>query len=132
MTPFLLKDRFIVLDSQQNAAGIDVSPSLYERLDREFEGFAQCALVAEYTFEGNWPTWERHPAGDEILVLLSGRMKLVLLEEGVERLVEFDTVGHAFIVPRGLWHTGRDCVAARVLFITPGEGTQNSVDPRNA
>ncbi len=36
----------------------------------------------------DWPNWEMHPGGEEVLVLLDGRMTLILDEPGGERRVE--------------------------------------------
>ena len=72
MTPFPLASTFVVLDGQLAATPVPVTPTLYPELDTRFGGFAGCLLVSEYTFTADWPTWERHPAGDELLVLLEG------------------------------------------------------------
>jgi len=62
---------------------------------------------------------ERHPDGDELLVLLSGRIRLRLeLEEG-DREVEL-TEGQAVVVPAGTWHQIHADQPGRLLNITPG------------
>jgi hypothetical protein len=33
--------------------------------------------------------------------------------------------GSYVVVPKGVWHTARTSVATRMLFVTPGEGTEN-------
>jgi mannose-6-phosphate isomerase-like protein (cupin superfamily) len=73
---------------------------------------------------GDWPTWERHPAGDELIVLLSGAVDIVLQDQEGERVVELRR-GAASIVPRGVWHRFIVCTPGYVLFITPGSGTQH-------
>ncbi len=35
-------------------------------------------LVSEFTFSENWNCWEVHPAGDELVYLLSGEIELLL------------------------------------------------------
>ena len=40
--------------------------------------FAGHHLVSTYSFDADWPTWEIHPAGDEIVCLLSGEARLIL------------------------------------------------------
>jgi hypothetical protein len=42
--------------------------------DRRFAGFKGHVLVATFAFDADWPTWERHPAGDELVCLLSGEV----------------------------------------------------------
>jgi mannose-6-phosphate isomerase-like protein (cupin superfamily) len=69
-----------------------------------------------------WDHWEMHPAGDEIVCLLSGALDLVLEEDGRERIIELR--GHATtIVPRGVWHTGTVRAPSETLHITRGAGT---------
>lgn len=82
-------------------------------------------LVMEMPFERDWPTWEMHPKGEEVVVLLAGACSFLLeLPGGVERL-ELDRVGAFAFVPRGIWHTALVPRGCRLLFITPGEGTEN-------
>jgi quercetin dioxygenase-like cupin family protein len=72
----------------------------------------------------DWDHWERHPAGEEILTLLSGEMELVLdLEGGAQRTVL--KAGETFIVPRGIWHRALVKEAGRLMFVTPGAGTEH-------
>ena len=72
----------------------------------------------------DWDHWERHPAGEEILTLLSGEMELVLdMPEGEQRTVL--QAGETFIVPRGIWHRALVKEAGRLMFLTPGAGTEH-------
>jgi quercetin dioxygenase-like cupin family protein len=64
-----------------------------------------------------------HPAGDEIVCLLSGRVTFEF--EGRGHVAELSVPGTYVIVPRGTWHTAHTRVPTKMLFITPGEGTQN-------
>ena len=83
-------------------------------------------MVTAYHFrtDADWNHWERHPAGDEIVVLLSGAMDLVLDEDGRRR-----TVGlrgrSAFVIPRNVWHLGVVREPADALFVTRGHGTEH-------
>lgn len=130
MAPFPLASTFAVLDGALSATPVPVTPTLYGELDARFGGFTGCLLVAEYAFTADWPTWERHPAGDELLYLLEGAAELHLLREGREEVVPFGTQGTMVVIPRNTWHTARVAQACRILFITPGEGTENRPDPR--
>jgi quercetin dioxygenase-like cupin family protein len=62
---------------------------------------------------------ERHPDGDEILYLLSGRIDVILEEPEGERTVAV-APGEAFVVPRGVWHRIDLREPSQLLFITPG------------
>lgn len=79
-------------------------------------------LVAGFVSTGDWPHWEMHPAGEEVLVLIEGRMTLILDEPGGERRVEM-TPGSTCIVPRGVWHRALVPQVSRFLGITYGAGT---------
>ena len=120
-----LAGTFVVLDAAQRAACVEVTPDIYERLDRDFDGFRGRTLVARYDFTEDWPTWEMHPAGDEVVVLLWGSADLVLDRGGRHEVVALAKPGEFVIVPKGMWHTARIARAASMLFITPGEGTRN-------
>ncbi len=64
---------------------------------------------------------EVHPDGDELLVLLSGRIAVVLEEADGERTVEL-APGQALIVPRGVWHRVVLLEESRLVHATPGPG----------
>ncbi len=120
-----LLDTFVVVGPDHSAVPVDVTPTLYEDLDRHFDGFKGRFLVATYRFDANWPTWEIHPEGDEIVVLLSGAADMVLDEKGTHRVTALSKPGEFVIVPKGTWHTARIAVPTSMLFVTPGEGTEN-------
>jgi mannose-6-phosphate isomerase-like protein (cupin superfamily) len=71
----------------------------------------------------NWDSWERHPAGEEVVFLISGRVDLVQELDGEEHVVELRP-GQAVINPPGVWHTARVHEPGTALFITPGRGTE--------
>ncbi|GLH68575.1 hypothetical protein GETHPA_01080 [Geothrix rubra] len=129
MLPMDLKTTFLVVDPGLSVHPVPVGPTLYQDLEARFQGFRQCLLVAVHWFDRDWPTWERHPMGDEILVLLSGRAELRLWEGGSARTLPFDRPGTSVIIPRGTWHTASIEGECRILFITPGEGTVNAAHP---
>lgn len=124
-----LSSNFVVIDSQLHAHTVPVSPSLYADLDANFHNFESCILVAEYTFDADWPSWEMHPAGDEILILVSGAAEIQLLQNGKIVPIIFDQIGTCLIVPRATWHTAKIKQSCRIVFMTPGEGTQHAMQP---
>ena len=75
--------------------------------------------------DADWPTREMHPAADECICLLSGVATLVFERGGVEDVVHLRNAGAFAIVPKGTWHAARTPIPARMLFVTPGEGTEN-------
>lgn len=78
----------------------------------------------QFRFTEDWPTWEIHPAGDELVVLLAGKVDMVLRLADGDRVVPLEHRG-AVVVPRGTWHTARVHAPSEMLFVTPGEGTEN-------
>lgn len=126
-----LKKAFAVLGPDGGVVPVDVAEDLHERLDREFGNFAGRYLVSCHSFDADWPTWEIHPAGDEIVCLLDGEARLVLDhgDRHHEEIALDEPLAFA-IVPRDTWHTAQTKTGCTLLFITPGEGTQNKdVEP---
>jgi mannose-6-phosphate isomerase-like protein (cupin superfamily) len=85
----------------------------------------QGRLMSAFSFSANWPSWERHPAGEELVMLLSGSAMLLLEEASGERALLLDTVGSYVLVPQGVWHTARTTQPTTLLFLTPGAGTEH-------
>ncbi|MFP6860717.1 cupin domain-containing protein [Pseudomonas sp.] len=85
----------------------------------------QGRLMSAFSFSANWPSWERHPAGEELVMLLSGSAMLLLEEASGERALLLDTVGSYVLVPQGVWHTARTTQPTMLLFLTPGAGTEH-------
>ncbi len=81
-------------------------------------------LVCIVHQDATWDTWERHPAGEEVVFLISGRVDLVQEIDGAEHIVELHA-GEATINPPNVWHTARVHEAGPALFITPGRGTEH-------
>lgn len=124
-TPKNINSTYVVLDSTGNAIPIAVSDRFYQDLEQQFQDFKEKRLVSHYTFEQDWNSWEMHPAGEEVVCLLSGQVNFVLEQDGRERTVSLNTPGDYILVPRGTWHTAKVYTRSSVLFITPGEGTQH-------
>lgn len=123
-----LDEIFAVLKPDLSVETVAVSPTLYEELDAKFDHFKSHVLVALHEFAADWDSWEKHPAGDEVVVLLSGRAQMVLKTSSGEDTVELSESGAYIVVPRNTWHTARVSVPTRMLFITPGEETANRAD----
>ena len=122
--PFDLNSVFIVLQPDQSATAVDVTPTLYDDLNKSFEGFRNRRLISSFGFDSDWNMWEMHPAGDEIVYLLSGDVELILELEDFHDSVRLSKPGTYVIVPKGMWHTAKTKVPTNMLFVTPGEGTQ--------
>ena len=123
--PLDIARTFAVLAPDLGVRPVEVTPSLYADLDRDFGGFGGHTLVSCHDFTRSWSSWERHPAGDEIVMLLEGGARLRLDADGGEQVLLLEAPGSYVIVPRGVWHTADIDRPARLLFLTPGEGTEN-------
>lgn len=120
-----LSSTFVVLQPDQRAVLVESSPDVFEELDRRFSGFKGHVLVATFAFDADWTTWERHPAGDELVCLISGKATLILDRGDKKDMVELGKPGEYVVVPKGTWHTAKTRVSTTLLFVTPGEGTEN-------
>jgi mannose-6-phosphate isomerase-like protein (cupin superfamily) len=85
-------------------------------------------LVTLLHNDATWTSWERHPAGEEVVVLLSGRVDLLQRIDGVEHRIPLRP-GQAIVNPQGVWHTADVHEPGEALFITPGRGTEH--EPRD-
>lgn len=81
-------------------------------------------LAAIYVIERDAQAWETHPAGDELLMMLSGEMDVVFERTGPEVTVPLQA-GETCFVPRGMWHRQVVRQPGRDLGITYGKGTRH-------
>jgi mannose-6-phosphate isomerase-like protein (cupin superfamily) len=86
---------------------------------------AEGRLVSMFSFAEDWPGWEMHPAGAEIVLCTSGSM--TLHQEHPDGRSESVTLGPGeyAINPPGVWHTADIAGEATGVFITAGAGTQH-------
>jgi uncharacterized cupin superfamily protein len=101
------------------------SPEFLARYEADFASDGdEGRIVTIGPEDKTWTNWERHPAGDEVVVLLAGRVDLIQEVEGTERLIELRP-GLAVVNPKGVWHTATVHEPGRALFITSGRGTEH-------
>lgn len=121
---FDLATTYVQLFDGPAATRVPVDPEFWARISQRTE-LHEGRLVMVFDQElGPWKGWEMHPAGDEVLYLLSGAMELVLEQEGSESRASLHA-GRAFIVPRGTWHTANVTSEGKLLAITRGAGTEH-------
>jgi mannose-6-phosphate isomerase-like protein (cupin superfamily) len=105
---------------------VPVSDSFWKELaGGERDELNQGRLMTAFAFSEPWPSWERHPAGEEFVMLVSGSATVVLDEPDGKREVELDHPGAYLLVPRNVWHTAKTAVSTTMLFLTPGAGTEH-------
>jgi uncharacterized cupin superfamily protein len=80
-------------------------------------------LLTTARYSASWQSWEKHPLGEEIVCLLSGRVTLIQERDGQHVQMELTETGQYALNPRGTWHTADVHQDSLLLFITAGEGT---------
>jgi len=90
------------------------------------------ATIMVTKFAGLAP-WERHPDGDELIVVLEGGGDITVLTENGPVSSELRP-GQLFVCPKGLWHRANAQPAMVALYVTPLGGGEHSWadDPRTA
>jgi mannose-6-phosphate isomerase-like protein (cupin superfamily) len=122
MTSYALETTYLSLDGKGVVAQHEGGEAFWRRIGQNPD--VKGTLVTVGTGAGDWPQWEMHPQGDEILVLLEGRLKMILDQDGIQRQVEM-TPGSTLVVPKGAWHRAVDQEEVRMLFVTYGPGTMH-------
>ena len=120
---FDLVSTYVRLADEGGAVPVDVGHDFWTQIDGHFNLY-NGRLVRAFLMTDDWPEWEMHPEGDELLFLLSGAIDMILQIGDREQVVELRP-GAACIVPRGVWHRTNIRRASKGLFITPGKGTQH-------
>jgi mannose-6-phosphate isomerase-like protein (cupin superfamily) len=81
-------------------------------------------LVGVYPLTTDWPQWEMHPKGHEVLVMLEGRVEMTIDQGGTVSTQMMET-GSTLVMPPGAWHRARVLEPGRMVGITYGEGTEH-------
>jgi mannose-6-phosphate isomerase-like protein (cupin superfamily) len=101
------------------------TPEFLEQYSQKFASDSddgRLVMIGEST--KTWTSWERHPAGEELVVVMSGKLTLIQEIDGSTRFVPMKS-GEAVVNPRGVWHTVDVVEPGRCLFVTPGQGTEH-------
>lgn len=118
-------ETFVHLADDGDATPLPVGDGFFQDLVSGRLGVEGGRLVSCFRFEEDWDSWERHPAGDELVLLLAGHVTFVLDLPGGRREVALAEPGAYALVPRGVWHTARAEGPSSVVFVTAGEGTEH-------
>ena len=81
-------------------------------------------LVMIETMIADWPNWERHTEGDELVIILEGSGTFYQLSDDEQIGCPFKA-GDTFLNPKGIWHTADVVEPMRAVYITPCPGTEN-------
>lgn len=121
MSNFDPTETYVHLSAANDATAVPVTEAFWPELmagERDYDG----RLITAHELTENMAHWERHPAGGEVLLALSGAFDVILDEAAGERRIALET-GRAVIVPQGIWHRVDVRQPGVLVFVTPGEGT---------
>jgi len=125
LAPFDPATTYVEVADGGRATAIPVDAEFWSALTsgaRRLDGRLLCAFDATE----DMAHWERHPAGEELILLVSGAVDLIVeTADGTHRTVPLRPGRPAFLVPAGLWHRFAVREAGRLVFLTPGEGTEH-------
>ena len=123
--PFTLAENYLRLKPDSSIEILTGGQAFWDKLFKgEYGRFANEYLVTTSSFSTDWPSWENHVNGDEIVYLISGKAEFFLELAAGTTSVVVDQPGQYVKVPKNTWHTARTQVPTTMLFITAGEGTQ--------
>jgi mannose-6-phosphate isomerase-like protein (cupin superfamily) len=120
---FTLDSRYVNLRPDDSATTLKIGPRFWANVKKRTD-LNSGRLVGTTPQKKDWPIWERHPAGDEILILLSGELEMVLETRTGPRKTRLKA-GQTFVVPRNTWHRALVKKPGKLMFITPGAGTEH-------
>lgn len=124
-----LTTTFVVMNNEFQIDELPVTDTIYAELDERYDGFTGHLLIACHSFDGDWPTWEIHPHGDELVCLLSGDAEMILRSSTGDVVQRLSDPGAFAVVPADTWHTAKVYAPTTMIFVTPGEGTENREIP---
>jgi mannose-6-phosphate isomerase-like protein (cupin superfamily) len=117
-----LQTTFLHLTETLNIEGVPVTDDFWSKIgERTDLHDGRLMMVCPET--RTWDRWERHPNGDEVVMLLTGSLELVFELADGERNLLLEP-HEAIVVPRGVRHRGIVHEPGTALFITPGKGTE--------
>ncbi len=118
-----LRATYVQLHDGASAVAIPGGDEFWQTIDTRTE-LHEGRLVVVSPMTETWSHWEMHPAGEELVVALSGEYEFVFADFSGERRIAL-VAGRAAIVPRGVWHRAVVHAAGEMLFVTRGAGTQH-------
>jgi len=120
---FTLDSTYVNLRPDDSATTLRIGPRFWATIKKRSD-LNHGRLVGTTLQKKDWPIWERHPVGDEILILLSGELEMVLETRTGIRKTPLKA-GQTLVVPRNTWHHAVVKKPGKLMFITPGAGTEH-------
>lgn len=121
--PIDLADTYVHLENGPGVNIVPVGPDFWSTID-DRDDLAVGRLVMAGDVTDDWDIWEMHPAGDELILVTAGRVRVHTEREG---RVATTAVGapHLVVMSAGTWHTLDVIEPARVVTVTSGAGTEH-------
>ena len=114
---------FVLLGPDGGATTMPWSPEFWPRLSAAEGDRIVGAKHGREPSDFHPAEWEMHPHGEELLLLLSGALDVILDLPDGERTIAL-TAGGACLVPRGIWHRLTARQPSDLLFVTTPNGTR--------
>lgn len=124
-----IANTFVVVKPDLTAESETVTDTFFSELDTRYDGFRKHLLISSFSFDSDRETWEMHPHGDEFVCPRSGDVEFLLRDAAAERSLRLDSPGSFVVVPQNTWHKAIVSKPAIMIFVTPGEGTENQEVP---
>ncbi len=129
MHPIELTTTYLILGDDPTVESVEGGPPFWERVATDRSLLAELdesRLVSAYRTTSDWTNWERHPAGDEVIIATSGRF-VVTTEHPDSGTTAATTLaaGRTIVMPAGVWHTIDVDEPGDILTITAGSGTEH-------
>lgn len=124
-SPYQLESDAIHLGGPRSAIPIPAFNNGYDRYMAAHCTEAEPGrLVGMHESKEDWPVWEIHPAGDEIVIVTKGRAEFL---QEINGEVKRTVVGpnEAIINPAGVPHTAYVIEPFTAVYITPCPGTDH-------
>lgn len=130
--PFDLSKSPIHLDSRAGGShsavplpgfGFD-GPAFEDYIAKHCAPDAPGRLVMVEVSPVDWPMWECHREGDELVIVLEGKGVMIQEIDGQLRRTPVGP-GSTMINPAGVWHTADVEVPIKAIYITPCPGTEH-------
>jgi mannose-6-phosphate isomerase-like protein (cupin superfamily) len=90
--------------------------------DEASEAFAEVAPYRDgavyVSYYSGSSEWERHPNGDEVVMVLDGTTTVILLKNAAEERF-FLAQNELVVIPAGMWHRFEGSERLKVMTITP-------------
>ncbi len=118
---------YLHLDDSGDIRAIPVTESFWQALaSDELSEFKAGRLLSAFSFSEPWSSWERHPAGEELVMLLTGDATLILEDaSGKQSSIRLHEPGCYVLIPKNQWHTAIPIQPTTLLFLTQGAGTEH-------